>query len=401
MSRETPHVSDEVHDIREHKKWLDDRLRYIQLEFAERQMKKEPPLEEKFSEIIWSITPLGKEITDRLRQKRREEGKEGTITQEELKDEINLRRAKIDEIYQQHLPDWMEQVMALIHESGPALEEAPEELKEKAGLLHYNDATPDLKELSKFGITATDRCLEVHFQAMYTRPEEQFSVKHLRDSFSDLAQIIATQQPDVRGVLMRSWLVGRLNNKGLSKLFGWHIISNSPSLDHKSTWWQLIDSKGKIKSKEIEFLKKEGRLPYEDAYGFIPVRELMEKFYPRTEKPQTITLKRLAPEFIEFVKRIRSAIDEAIKNAWTDGNGHGINNILNEEKLKPLMESEIGDDIRNFFDNLKLDKYSSYSAMLEAERPGFVEIRDRIQNYVMEHWYQNEGIEIPPTKDSR
>lgn len=399
MNPETDRASIEAHNIREHKERLKERLHYIQLEFADGQMKGPSP-KEKFSDIIWSMTPLGKEITDRLRQKLRKESPEKEISGERLENEITLRHAKIDEIYQLHLPDWMEQIMALIHESGFALEVVPEELKEKAGLLHYNDATADPKEFSKFGIRAIDRCLEVHFQAMYTRPEEQFSVKHLRDSFSDLAQIIATQQPDVRGVLMQSWLIGRLNNMGLSKLFGWHIISNSPSLDHESTWWQLIDSKGKIKSKEIEFLKKEGRLPYEDAYGFIPVRELMEMFYPRTEKPQIITLKRLAPEFIESVKRI-DAISEAVKNAWHDGNGQEINNILNEEKLKPLMESEIGDDIRNFFDNLKLDKYSSYSAMLEAERPGFVEIRDRIRNYVMEHWYQNEGIEIPPTKDSR
>ena len=284
-------------NVETHEKELKKRLQLIQLDFADikfsEEKKSNPDL--KFLDIIKKYTAFEKNIANEY-QRRCSIGKEEfEKIQASILEEIN-------KIYENGGKEWKEEAVNFITEKvellGPFNFNDSEPGKEKAGIINYKLEKGKLG-FEKFGIDEEDSFINVHFDEVYLQ-KEKVGKKKLIESLERLAKDIVEKYPETQYVVGRSWIL----DNPLAERLGFEIVEREASLDHTSTWWQLMDRNGQINEKKKSELLREGALPSQVALGLIKVEEFLKRYLPN-EMRGSIKLKKIKEEDKEKLKMLR------------------------------------------------------------------------------------------------
>lgn len=157
--------------------------------------------------------------------------------------------------------------------------------RENLGLIGYS-VMPGAKGLEKYGISRSDQCVSIHFDALYKHKDEQgrgLNVLSLKDpllkSFEQLAKEIKEKHNDAKAIIATSWLLDP--KTPLSKVIKFHIVSswNQHGLTRANSFWgQFIDEDGQIKQAEVDKFLKTGKPKYRATVGYIPIDEFLEEY---------------------------------------------------------------------------------------------------------------------------
>ena len=161
----------------------------------------------------------------------------------------------------------------------------------KVGILEFElkDIDDNDNDTIRFGFDHGVQVVEVHF------PEKRIpglATHNPKSWFSELAQIVATEQPNVEFVIGRSWLMSH----PIAKRLGFHVIhSVSPENNviafvgdtrilvenpfHELGYWmQIIDRQGKAKAETVEYLFTKHKLPYDFSYARMDRKDFLHHY---------------------------------------------------------------------------------------------------------------------------
>ncbi|HOX10847.1 MAG TPA: hypothetical protein P5323_02625 [Candidatus Moranbacteria bacterium] len=280
----------EAESIDQHAKELRKRLQIIQLSFADSKFleEKEKNGECDFLDILEKYTPIGKDNVKREYEARYPDKKK------DLEEFWALLSEEIKNIHEQKADNWEEEISNLtakkVDALGPINMDHSSEKSNRAGMIKYN-LDKGNQDFEKFGIGIMEPYIEIHFGEAY-RQEGGVGHMKLRESFEKLAQDIVEKYPETQFVIGRSWI---LDHQKIADRIGFKIVEKTDSLDHFSTWWQLMDKDGQIGKEQMKRFREEGKLHFQVALGIIPVEEFLKKHLPN-EMRGKIKLKKMKDE---------------------------------------------------------------------------------------------------------
>jgi len=296
----------EAENIEKHEEELDKRLQAIQLSFADRKFSEEKKLnpELNFSGTVSKYTSIKKhaELTYQTFHAGSKEGFENFWLP--IAEEIN-------KIYEEKTDDWQEKVADLmvdkIKSLGLVIADHSAEKENRTGIIKYN-LDKGTQDFEKFGIGTLEPYVEIHFDEAYRQKGDARSL-NLKKSLEELARKIVEKHPEAKYIVGRSWI---LDHK-IADRMGFKIVEKTDSLDHFSTWWQLMDKNGQIDQRRLERFAKEGKLHFQVALGIIAVEDFLNRYLP-DEMRGKVKLKEMKKEDSENLALYYAKADEFRKS---------------------------------------------------------------------------------------
>ena len=183
--------------------------------------------------------------------------------------------------------------------------------KDFVGLIYYNEKEAG-QHSDKIGLEEKDRVFEIHFESLFTK-ENNLGFKELKEWFSKLAEIIVEKYPQVSAICGTSWLMSH----PIMKRFGFSIVTadDRESRVGMSYWKQLINKDGQIDSDKLDFLFKNGELPYKVSTGYISIEDFLNLYLP-DDKRGEIVLKKVDKEDLERKEKAKQQSREIISRDW-------------------------------------------------------------------------------------
>lgn len=384
----------------EQAKEISRRLRMLQYEYVLEYTDKEGGT---FLDNLEKLLKLKERLSVeyKRRKKIRKSNKEMS---EKLNNEIDQEIEKVFEVLKniEEKKDfnWKEQIDIAVEEMpdewGPKPKEEKAEMNKFNSVYHYvYDLGNHDKELmtemrEENDIKDDEHMMEIHFDSLFKSDGQKVgkeTYKQILEEFKNLAINIKNENPDVRAIFGKSWLMGK---ESLVKRIGFKTTNEEVGIDDFALWYQFLNQEGQINEQRVKQFKDTGELPIKGKVAYMLTEDFLQKYLPDEEKQSPITLKRIKPEWIKNRDKVNKQMNE-IEDNWENIKVEDIETEIKKRDLilEILEGADTLDDFVNVFKKIKKAGLAWHEG-LEMEK----EEVNRIGGIIKEYHAKNKFKEI-------
>jgi hypothetical protein len=302
---------------KEHERELEKRLAYIQLDYAKYIFDNKNADGLRYFDVLSKFTAVV-----------------NTYIASDANEEFKV---SIDRTFMEGEEGWRDRILNIIHATYP-----PHEIGEYDGSDSGRSAISyhvwENQDLNYEGIDRSYAGMDIHLTKAYL-VDLKVSHERLRQEFGKLAVTIIDKYPHVRYVMGRSWIM----DHPLMRKIGFKVLDRYASLDHESTWWQLIDKDGQINNTVLERLRSTGKLPFEVVLAFMPVEEFLAKFLPNERRGRIVLEDRAYdPALTEAREKSQARREEFIRQYLSLNVDELENYFLGYRDMEYFISTDVG-----------------------------------------------------------